>query len=435
MPSEVEAGAPVRPSILLVTLDTTRADAMGFESGADATPNLDALAARGVRFAQAYTTAPMTLPAHASLLTGLYPAEHGIRENARYLGDDRVLVAGRLRELGYRTAAFVSGLPLDAQFGLARGFDRYDDDFGGAAERDAGETTDRALAYLRQAADPPLFLWVHYFDPHEPYDPPEPFRSRYDDPYLGEIAHLDRELGYLIGDFESRFRETGFRILVAGDHGEGRGDHGEALHGNLLYQGVMRVPLLVSGTGIDPGEVAEPVSVRRAFDTILHWAGAERPRHLLSGSSEIVLAEAMKPFLQYGWQPQVMAVRGRTKVLRSGATEVYDVVADPAETRDLAGEVEIDAELRRAIGDYLSRPIGQPSDVGEEPSRETRERLASLGYVASQSEAKLRDDARAPGTWPISSPTSTAAPGSSSASATTRRFRSSSGCWSRIRRT
>ncbi len=388
-------GASDRPSILLVTLDTTRADAMGFETGHDATPNLDALAARAVRFSQAYTTAPTTLPAHASMLTGLYPAEHGIHENARTLGDGHDLVAERLRQAGYRTAALVSGLPLSRQFGLARGFDDYDDDFGDAAERDAGETTARALALLRQAGPRPLFLWVHYFDPHEPYDPPEPFGDRFADPYLGEIAYLDREVGYLIGDFESRFREAGFRILVAGDHGEGRGDHGETFHGNLLYQGMMRVPLLISGSGIEPGRRDEPVSVRRVFDTVLAWAGFDRPHHLLADTTETVLGEAMKPYLQYGWQPQVMAVRGRTKVIRAAGTEVYDVVADPAETRDLSGERQIAGELRQAIGDYLSRPI-HPFSGGDEPSQEIRERLATLGYVAAEGEARLRQDAPSP---------------------------------------
>ena len=151
-----------RPSILLVTLDTTRADSMGFESDAVETPTLDALAARGVRFSQAWTTVPMTLPAHASILTGLYPSEHGIRENSRFLDDDRVLLAERLRDAGYTTAAFVSGYPLKRRFGLARGFGHYDDDMGkGNAERAAGPTTDRAFSYLESNAGGPLFLWVH----------------------------------------------------------------------------------------------------------------------------------------------------------------------------------------------------------------------------------------------------------------------------------
>ena len=164
-----------RPSILLVTLDTTRADSMGFESDAVETPTLDGLAARGVRFSQAWTTVPMTLPAHTSMLTGLYPAEHGIRENSRFLDDDRTLLAERLRDAGYATAAFVSGYPLKRRFGLARGFDHYDDDMGkGNAERAAGPTTQRALKYLEAKARGPVFVWVHYFDPHDPYVPPEP---------------------------------------------------------------------------------------------------------------------------------------------------------------------------------------------------------------------------------------------------------------------
>ncbi len=275
------------PSILLVTLDTTRADRLGLETDVVETPALDALAARGQVFSQAYATAPMTLPAHTSILTGRYPSEHGIHENGRRFTDSESLMASRLQQRGYRTAAFVSAFPLAAEFGLASGFDRYDDDFGDDnAERPANQTTDLALAYLERGGVGPLFLWVHYFDPHEPYEPPEPFRSRYpEDPYLGEIAFMDQELGRLVNAFEARFEATPYRILVAGDHGEGLGDHGEALHGNLLYQGVMRVPLIVVGSGISAGMVAVPVSTRRIFDTILSWAGdGDGGRSLLGGA-------------------------------------------------------------------------------------------------------------------------------------------------------
>ena len=189
-PQPVEDVAIPRPSILLVTLDTTRADSLGFESDAVDTPTMEALAARGVRFSHAWTTVPMTLPAHTSMLTGLYPAEHGIRENSRFLDDEHTLLAERLRDAGYTTAAFVSGYPLKRRFGLARGFGHYDDDMGsGNAERAAGPTTDRALSYFQSNARGPVFMWVHYFDPHDPYAPPEPFRSSYPSaPYLGEIA-------------------------------------------------------------------------------------------------------------------------------------------------------------------------------------------------------------------------------------------------------
>lgn len=202
---EPPAPPPARPTLLLVTLDTTRADALAPEADAAATPGFAALAARGVRFTQAYATAPSTLPSHTSMLTGLAPAGHGIHENGRRLPDGIPVVTERLRGLGYNTAAFVSGYPLERQFGLARGFELYDDELGpGKVERSARETTDRALAWLAAADSRPRFLWVHYYDPHEPYAPPEPFRSRFPaDPYQGEIAAMDHELARLLAAFEA----------------------------------------------------------------------------------------------------------------------------------------------------------------------------------------------------------------------------------------
>ena len=277
--SSAAGGAPARPSILLVTLDTTRADAIGPEAAGIETPAFNALAARGRRFRQAYATVPETLPSHASMMTGLYPAGHGVHENARYLPEDRPVLAERLRQAGYRTAAFVSAFTLARRFGLARGFDVYDDEMPeGRAERASRETTDRALALLNQEAKQPLFLWVHYYDPHFPYTPPEPFRSRYSrKPYLGEVAAMDEQLGRLVEAFEQQRRSKGpAAIVVAGDHGEGLGEHGESQHGNLLYQATMHVPLLLVGPGVAAAGVDDtPVSTRRVFHTILDWAGLE----------------------------------------------------------------------------------------------------------------------------------------------------------------
>lgn len=420
-PNAKATGPP--PSILLVTLDTTRADAVGYESKGPETPNLDALAARGIRFAQAYTTAPQTFPAHASMLTGLYPKDHGVRENGRALAAPdpagREPLAALLARAGYRTAAFVSGFPLAHNFGLALGFETYDDEFGaGRAERSAKETTDRALAFLanhgpRTQADQPLFLWVHYYDPHDPYEPPEPFRSRYvKDPYLGEIAAMDGELGRLLADFEARAAATGWRAIVVGDHGEGRGEHGEAFHGHLLYQGTMRVPLVIAeGAGnagaagaadLAPGVRDEPVSTRRVFDTIVGWAGLSVAgsgglASLVSRKPEIVLGEAMMPFLDYGWQPQAMAVENRIKVIRSGVTEVYDLAADPRERNDLASRSEPKREVRAALSDYLAKLPSPPKASDAALSDEDRKRLASLGYVAGgDAPAALLPDAPNP---------------------------------------
>jgi tetratricopeptide (TPR) repeat protein len=386
-----------RSSILLVSLDTTRADRMGFEFEEIETPNLDELAARGVRFSHAYATAPMTLPSHTSMLTGLYPAGHGVHQNGWYVAEEHVLLASLLKNEGYSTAAFLSSFALASEFGLNRGFDLYDDDLGAAGlERDAIATTDRALDFLGATSADPLFLWVHYFDPHEPYEPPEPFRSRYQEsPYLGEIALMDREFGRLLGAFEAHCQGGDFRILVVGDHGQGLGEHGEDLHGKLLYQGVMRVPMVIAGSTIAGGTIDHPVSVRRVFDTILAWARGGESAALLDGGAEIVMAEALKPYLDYGWQPQVMAISDRIKVIRSGETEIYDLATDPLESNNLAGEIELDDELRRAVEAYPIYPNandGEPSSLGPE----ARERLAALGYVSSDTHPVLRDDAPNP---------------------------------------
>ena len=384
----------VAPRIVLVTLDTVRADALGFEGGQSETPFLDELSVDGVHFTQAYTTAPTTLPAHTSMLTGLYPAGHGIHENGRRLRPDLELLAERLKARGYSTAAFVSGFPLAGRFGLNRGFDRYDDDFGDRVERSAAETTDRVLSLLRDHRDAPLFVWVHYYDAHEPYQPPEPFATRWSEaPYFGEVAYLDSQLGRLFAELET---EPSI-LIVAGDHGEGLGDHGEMRHGNLLYQGVMRVPLLIAGPGLEARTVTTPVSTRRIFETVLNLSGDPDSSSLLDGAPEVVVAEAMKPYLQYGWQPQVMAVSGRTKAIRSGtAIEVYDVVSDPDEAEDLASGRRLEPALLEALRTY---PLPSVESLADTPPTHTdldpqeRKKLAALGYVASTQAPVHRSDA------------------------------------------
>jgi choline-sulfatase len=387
---------PPRPSILLVTLDTTRADAIGPGARGIDTPAFDALAARGRLFRQAYATVPETLPSHSSMMTGLYPAGHGVHENARYLSRAHPVLAERLREAGYRTAAFVSSFILARRFGLARGFEVYDDELpAGRAERTARETTDRALAYLDHRSPQPLLLWVHYFDPHAPYTPPEPFRSRFPKaPYLGEVAAMDEQLGRLVQAFEERVGGPP-AILVVGDHGEGLGEHGESQHGNLVYQATMHVPLVLAGSGVAPGVSDSPVSIRRVYQTILDWAGLGAADSLRGAGQEVVLGEAMKPFLSYGWQPQVMAVEGRTKAILAGRLEVYDVVADPAERHDLAATASLSGPARTALHDYPV-PALEAQAPPENLSEEERQKLASLGYVSAGVQPVVRKDAPRP---------------------------------------
>jgi len=386
-----------QPAILLVTLDTTRADHVGIETDRVSTPNLEMLAARGVYFSQAYSVTPTTLPSHTSMLTGLYPADHHVRENGRMLDKDLNLLPVLLKARGYGTAAFVSGFPLDGQFGLSRGFDHYDDTFvSGAAERTAGATTDLAIDWLKDKTSP-FFMWVHYYDPHETYQPPEPFLSQYpDDPYLGEIAYMDQEMGRLIAAFEAQFPGRPVKIIVVGDHGEGLGEHGEILHGNLLYQGTMRVPLIVAGTGIDSGTSERAVSVKQVFDTVLEWSGESRAGGLLGDKAEPVLGEALKPYMQYGWQPQFMAVLDGIKVIRSGDTEIYDIRTDPAESNNLDGQLEPDPALWDAIDAYSTRTLADKGQQQQNLSQEALDKLASLGYVGSSGSSKVRDDAPNP---------------------------------------
>lgn len=385
-----------RTSILLVTLDTTRADAIGPDARGVETPSFNSLAGRGRRFTQAYATAPQTLPSHSSMMTGLYPGGHGVHENARFLEATEPLLAERLSEEGYATAAFVSAYPLARRFGLARGFDSYDDELGeGRSERSARKTTDRALQWLSEPREQPVFVWVHYFDPHYPYEPPEPFRERYaTDPYRGEVAAMDQELGRLVESFQS---STGgaAAVIIAADHGEALGEHGESQHGNLLYQGVMHVPLLIAGPGVEPEETSVPVSIRRIFHTALDFAGLGAESSLRGSDEEIVMGEAMQPFLQYGWQPQVMAVEGPRKVIYAGELEVYDVIADPSESTDLAGDASPSRAVRQALHQY---PVPSPAAAvsPENLSDEERRQLASLGYVSSAARPTIRKDAPRP---------------------------------------
>jgi choline-sulfatase len=404
---EAKAGADAkggpfgaRPSILLVTLDTTRADAVGPEAVGVETPTFNALVARGRRFKQAYTPIPETLPAHSSIMTGLYPAGHGIHENGRHLSEKFPVLAERLQQAGYRTAAFVSSFILTKRFGLARGFSVYDDDLpDGQQERTSTDTTDRALKYLAVPSTQPTFLWVHYFDPHTPYAPAEPFRTKYaKTPYLGEVAAMDQELGRLVTAFE-RQAYGSIAIIIAADHGEGLGDHGEMQHGNLLYQSTMHVPLVVIGPGIKAGSTDVPVSTRRIYHTVMDWAGIDRAAaedslRASDAQPEIVRGEAMKPFLSYGWQPQVMVVAEQQKVISTSRVEVYDVIKDPREAHELEATT-VPRGLLKILNDY---PVPSPgaAPAPDSLSDEARRNLASLGYVSATARPVIRKDAPRP---------------------------------------
>jgi choline-sulfatase len=406
-----EGDLPSSPpsSILLVTLDTTRADSIGPEATGIDTPAFNALAARGLRFRQAYATVPETLPSHTSMMTGLYPAGHGVHENGRTLPANHAVLAEQLQNAGYRTTAFVSSFILSRRFGLARGFELYDDGSApGQSERSAPDTTAAALAELQRPATGPRFMWVHYFDPHAPYTPPAEFLSRYPKaPYVAEIAAVDRELGRLVAAFDTQVkRERGTAaVIVVADHGEGLGDHGEMQHGNLLYQSTMHVPLIVVGPGVTAGVTDVPVSTRHVYHTVLSWAGLgttdsliDAPRQTAGsggGQAEVVLGEAMKPFLEYGWQPQIMSVEGTYKAISAGTIEAYQLSVDPREQRDLGSGANLPSRLSAALDDY---PVPS-AEAGRTPpnlDEDARRRLASLGYVSAGAAPLVRKDAPRP---------------------------------------
>jgi len=383
--------------ILLITLDTTRADRLTcYGHTRETTPVLDALAGSGVRFARAYTPVPITLPSHAVLLTGFLPKDSGVRDNlSDRLPQTIPTVAGRMKAAGYSTAACVSAFVLDRRFGLDRGFDRYDDrmtlDAGGGEkpnERPADATAAAALALIRAAPkDRPLFLWVHFFDPHHPYraHPDAPAGM---DPYDGEVRFMDRGVGTVVRAWEEAGRSG--LVVAVGDHGEMLGDHGEETHGVFLYEAAVRVPLLIRFRG-GPGGVVEraPVSTADVAATLLAFAGA--PSEGLWGRS---LLEAGKPgfgaphpalyfesFLpanSFGWTAPFGILKDGWKYIHLPRPELYDLEDDPAEARDRSGR---DRRRARELLSLLKReyttayvPPGGPADP------EALKRLQSLGY-------------------------------------------------------
>ncbi len=393
---------PVRPSVVIVTLDTTRADHLGcYGAARAATPHLDALARSGVRCEQALSPVPLTLPAHASLLTGRVPRRHGVRDNAGFKLDPKVpLLTEHLRDAGYTTAAFVSAAVLDRDAGLARGFAAYDDtvrvgdrrafDY---QERAANQTVDALLPRL-PALKPPFFLWVHFYDPHAPYVPPEPYASRFKDrPYDGEIAFMDAQLGRLL-DALKRLGATLY-IVVAGDHGESLGEHGEDGHGIFLYQATQRVPLIVTGPGLPPGTtVSSTVGLVDVAPTILDLLSLPALGETDGRSLSPLLhgarpagrdyeMETLYPSFSYGWAPLRALCAGPYKYVAAPRPELYELPTDPREINDVVHKKATRAaELARTLA---GRTRGDASMVPEDDAAigERREKLASLGYVSA----------------------------------------------------
>lgn len=387
--------APTRHSLLLVTIDTLRADRLqrGF------TPTLDALAARSVRFTQARTVAPLTLPAHVSLMTGMLPPAHGVRLNGQRVSSAVRTLAARVQDAGYQTAAVVGAFVLDRRFGLDAGFALYDDRIARdaaavdrlSAERRAAVVVDAAVAWLAQVdASRPWLLWVHLYDPHAPYDPPPDatgVRPRTNEAdatalaYDGEVAYVDRELARLL----SAAAPAAPAIIVAGDHGESLGEHGEPTHGMLLFDGALRVPLLVYAPGVAAREEAAPVSLVDVAPTALALAGLA-PHDGLTGRNLLgaldadreIYAETEYPAAA-GWAPAYALVQDRWKAVASAGTTLFDLSRDPGEAANVAVERRGIVDGMRARLDVLRR--GTAPQATPPVASEAAERLRALGYV------------------------------------------------------
>jgi choline-sulfatase len=389
------SGSAAAPPVVLISIDTLRADrlpAYGYRGVR--TPALDALAHDSIVFENAYCSAPLTLPSHTTLLTGLLPSQHGVRDNVGYrLAPTHPTLATALKGRGYATGAAVSTFALRRDRGLAAGFDGYDDQFGAASpdERPGSETARVLERFADANPGRPLFLFLHLYEPHTPYLPPEPFRTEYASrPYDGEIAAADAA----VGGFLAHLKKIGVYdravIVLLSDHGEGLGDHGEDEHGVFLYRETIRVPLFVKlpGSRRAASRIRAPVGLIDIFPTITETAGFA-PVAGLPGVSLARLAdgpgtkprriysETLYPRLQLGWSDLASLTDDRFSYIEAPRPELYDIVADPAEKRDLAASRP--PALRSMRAELLS--VRDSAASPEKSSAEELEKLGSLGYI------------------------------------------------------
>lgn len=422
-------------NLLVVTLDTTRADALGcYGNPAIRTPNLDRLAREGILFEHAITAVPITTPSHSTVFTGTYPLAHGVRDNGRFrLAGSASTLAEMLREHGFSTGAAVGAFPLTRNWGLDQGFDFYEDHVTVTSEDEAGHrqgpvrmyfderpasrVNDAILPWLREHGKQRFFAWVHYWDAHQPHDPPPPFSDLYaQNLYFGEIAYVDQALGVVVEELQRLGVADRTVILVVGDHGEGLGAHGEDTHSMLLYEATLHVPMLLSIPGGPRGvRVAERVGTVDIVPTLLEVLGLPASR-LSQGRSLVAAfthperpaadrrpyyAETLSPRLSYGWGEQRALYLERWKLLFGPRIELYDLAGDAAELANLA-PADPTERLTSALSTFVAREArATASSAVSEIDAETRHRLAALGYLSGageqqQVEERLRRDGDPP---------------------------------------
>ena len=400
-------------NLVLITIDTLRADYLSCNgSTVVSTPHLDRLAREGTNFARARSPVPLTLPAHASIFTGNYPPTHTVRSNGEYrLPDRQVSLAEVLHERGYRTAAFLGSFVLDRRFGLAQGFDLYDDrvwdDVDDLEKLEAERTAEEvAAAFTRWLAEDdgavPFFAWVHLYDPHAPYEPPEPFRSRYlRDPYAGEVAYADSVVGTILAELATRDRLSQTVIAVAGDHGEGLGEHGEMTHSLLIYNSTLHVPMMIWAPDLVAAnrDIGDLVRLIDLAPTLLDYLGIEEPfgegvslRPLIDGGGEAgpeptlltAYSESYYPELALGWSPLRGLESGGYRLILAPTPVLFHVGEDPGERNSrVEAEPGVYQRLKRQLADDLRSFEAQSESATSAPlDAAAQERLRSLGYLA-----------------------------------------------------
>lgn len=395
-------------NVVLITVDTTRADHLScYSPGGAKTPRLDALAARGVRFSHATAQVPLTLPSHACIMTGTYPPVNGLRDMGGFiLQKNHPTIASIARSAGYETAAFVGSRVLGKHFGFSNGFATYDDDMSGKTEeglpgvfpeRRASVVTDRALQWLRKNGEKKFFLWVHYYDPHAPYDPPEPYKRAYaHDLYSGEIAYMDGQIGRLLDGINGAGLAGRTLIIVIGDHGESLGEHGEMTHGVFLYDSTLHVPLIVAGPEVPAGKVVDDqvrsIDLLPTIAEFLHVSpGAEAQGVSLSPlirgdrtpQPSIAYLETLYPRTYMGWS-ELRALRtDEWKMVVAPQPELYNLKSDPKETNNVISRFP-------AVATTLENKVWEVAGSGAQHEKvfaspldpETRQLLQSLGYAS-----------------------------------------------------
>lgn len=387
---------PERPDILLVSIDTLRPDALGAIDPRRDTPSIDALAASGRLFSAAISPVPLTLPSHTSILSGRLPVHHGVHDNGQAVPGGLTVLPEILRANGYRTGAFVSGFPLQAMFGLDRGFDSYDDHMPdgteGWVERRAEDTVAAARAWLEQERSKPAFTWVHFYDPHDPYTPPREFwqpgpRGDYD----GEVTYVDYWLGKLLDSARARAGERSLLVILTADHGEALGEHEEKTHGYFVYDSTLHVPLIVAWPGhVVAGAGAEPVQLVDITPTVLDLLGLEALEGIdgvslragLEGGAvplHPAVSETWLPWTYYGWAPLTAVREGQWKLIDAPTPELYDLATDAPERQDRhADSVAVADRLGLMLAD-LTRTRGPLAATVEDDA--AMQKLRSLGYV------------------------------------------------------